>query len=589
LITGTVGVPRQLLDLGVREGADHDPVDVARQHARRVGDRLAAAELHVARREEQRVAAQLERARLERHARARRRLHEDHRQRPPGERPLAVLAAAHALGEREQRVELGARQVGDGEEVAVGRWRHRRAGRRAGWAGLGGAGARCRPASGARKLHGARAGAYAATSPTRPPMDRRSFLRASTHAAVGFGILRTLPAPRVATAAAPAPFAALRERYFVRSLALNPVTATYLGGDAYAPALADVNGRLRDARPAALAREAAFHRETARGLGAIRPASLDARDRVDHALMSAQLAFLLRQHARRYHERAVDTYVAEPFRGVDWQLQQMTDAGGGRLGTEAEWRQVVRRLQAVPAYVRAAEANLRAGRTTGNLPDRRMVQRDGIDGSAANAEYFARTLPGLARGFLGDRPFAARMLADLTAAAGGAARALRGLRHLPARDLRPDGSRRPVRRRRRGVRVARAHRARRPAQRRGAAPLRRRTGGAVRGQDLRRGPRHRRRGRPRRRVEHAARAAGERARASSSTWPRTRRSDDELFRLYREAGARAVAYGASTTCSTSRPSTAWTCTHAAGAPLDDRRGVLPRPAVQALGRGAAST
>ena len=36
-------VLRQLLDLGVREGANHDPVDVAREHARRVGDRLAAA------------------------------------------------------------------------------------------------------------------------------------------------------------------------------------------------------------------------------------------------------------------------------------------------------------------------------------------------------------------------------------------------------------------------------------------------------------------------------------------------------------------------------------------------------------------
>src|SRR3712207_7519432 len=49
------------------------------------------------------------------------RSHEDHRERLAGERLLRVLAASHALGEVEQRVELLAGEVGDGEEVAVGR------------------------------------------------------------------------------------------------------------------------------------------------------------------------------------------------------------------------------------------------------------------------------------------------------------------------------------------------------------------------------------------------------------------------------------------------------------------------------------
>ena len=66
-----VGVLRQLLDVLVGEGADHDAVHVARQHARRVGDRLAAAELDVARREEERVPAELKGADLERDPRAR--------------------------------------------------------------------------------------------------------------------------------------------------------------------------------------------------------------------------------------------------------------------------------------------------------------------------------------------------------------------------------------------------------------------------------------------------------------------------------------------------------------------------------------
>ena len=59
LITGIERVPRQLLDVGVVEGADHDAVEVAGEHPRGVADRLAAAELDVARREEERVPAEL--------------------------------------------------------------------------------------------------------------------------------------------------------------------------------------------------------------------------------------------------------------------------------------------------------------------------------------------------------------------------------------------------------------------------------------------------------------------------------------------------------------------------------------------------
>ena len=47
LITGTVACARELVERLVRSGADHDRIDIARQHPRRVGDGLAAAELHV--------------------------------------------------------------------------------------------------------------------------------------------------------------------------------------------------------------------------------------------------------------------------------------------------------------------------------------------------------------------------------------------------------------------------------------------------------------------------------------------------------------------------------------------------------------
>jgi uncharacterized protein (DUF885 family) len=254
-------------------------------------------------------------------------------------------------------------------------------------------------------------------------MDRRSFVRSGAQAALAFGILPALPAPSRAQTA----FAALRDRYFVRVLALNPVTATYLGGDAYSPALRAINGRLRDYRPAALAAERAFYRETLRAWREIRPEALSEAERIDHAVMGAQLAFILRQlEELRHHERSVDTYVAEPFRGVDWQIQQMTDAGSGLLGTAAEWDLVVARLQAVPAYLAAAQANLRAGKAAGNLPDWRMVERDGLAGSGSNAEYFRATLPQLAARYLGSRPFAAATLARLRLAAERAARGYEG-------------------------------------------------------------------------------------------------------------------------------------------------------------------
>jgi len=263
-------------------------------------------------------------------------------------------------------------------------------------------------------------------------MDRRRFLAAGAHTAAAFGILRTAAAcaPRTAAdgaapgtgvvdagaAGAAGGFTALRDRYFLRTLELNPVVSTYLGGDGYSPTLAGINGRLRDYSPAGLDAERAFYREVQ---GELAAQSLEAGSTaaIDHAVISAQVGFLLRQLDEvKHHQRAVDTYVAEPFRGVDWQIQQMTAGEGAELGSEAEWRLVVARVRAIPAYLQTARANLEAGKAAGNLPDRRVVQRDGIEGSRANAEYFRQTLPELAQRYLGQRPFAAAVLGEVRAA-----------------------------------------------------------------------------------------------------------------------------------------------------------------------------
>src|SRR5687768_4653757 len=75
-----IGVARELLDLRVRESPDHYSVDVARKDAGRICYRLAPSELDVARRQEQRVPAQLPRPDLKGDPRPCGRLHEDHPQ-----------------------------------------------------------------------------------------------------------------------------------------------------------------------------------------------------------------------------------------------------------------------------------------------------------------------------------------------------------------------------------------------------------------------------------------------------------------------------------------------------------------------------
>ena len=59
------GMARQLHHAVGIERPDHDDVDIARQHARRIADRLAAAELHLLGREHDDVAAELAHADLE--------------------------------------------------------------------------------------------------------------------------------------------------------------------------------------------------------------------------------------------------------------------------------------------------------------------------------------------------------------------------------------------------------------------------------------------------------------------------------------------------------------------------------------------
>jgi len=256
-------------------------------------------------------------------------------------------------------------------------------------------------------------------------IDRREFLRAGAAFAAGLATAPVLGACKLESRRdlADQGFNRLRNDYLREQLRLNPVTSTYLGGEGWDPSLSDVAWRLRDYSTGALDDETDAYRELERRLTTIDPVLLSPQGRVDHALISVQMAFLRNQLDRRYHERAIDTYVAEPFRGVDWQIQQMKMLDGGTLGDEHEWRHVVSRIVAIPAYLTVARANLEAGLRSGNIADRRMVQRDGIAGGRANAAWFRRTLPALAKGHLGNQPYAGSILGGLTGAGENAARA----------------------------------------------------------------------------------------------------------------------------------------------------------------------
>jgi uncharacterized protein (DUF885 family) len=236
-------------------------------------------------------------------------------------------------------------------------------------------------------------------------------------------------------------FSALERRYVMFVLRRFPVVCTYLGGSEFDPALADNDGKLRDYSGDALKDEDARLGEFREQLTALEPNTLTPRRRIDRDVALAEIEFLLHQHQVRHHqERSLDSYVDEPFRGVDWQLQGMTPTGAATYGTEAEWQAVIARTRAVPEYLATAESQLSAGVAAKNTPDWRMLRDQGLQSTLANAEYFSKTLPALAATDIASAHRDA-LLADLQQAGEAAAGAYRHLRTFIANTFfdNPDG------------------------------------------------------------------------------------------------------------------------------------------------------
>ncbi len=220
----------------------------------------------------------------------------------------------------------------------------------------------------------------------------------------------------------------IRERYFIGFLKRNPVTATYLGGDGYSPELADVNSTLPDVSKQGRAAEVVFYRSILSELERIDPASLSPDDAIDREVVRAQIRFMLHLlEDLHYDQRSVDTYMVAPFRGVDWQIQQMAELPDGGRGTTEEWERVARRVLAVPPFLSAVRGVLQDGIRAGNVPDHRMVQYDGVDIAQNNATYFGQTLPDQVSQFLKSRPFSKDLLRRLRIAGQKAARAFRDI------------------------------------------------------------------------------------------------------------------------------------------------------------------
>jgi len=211
-------------------------------------------------------------------------------------------------------------------------------------------------------------------------------------------------------------FVGLRDEYFVGFLKFNPVTCTYLGGDGASPELAATLRQLKDYSEMGRRYEMEFYRKIQTELAAIDPKTLSPDETVDLQVMQAQLRFLLHQSLdRKYYQRALDTYVVEPFRAVDWQIQQMKDLGGGNFGTEHEWEDLSARVDTIPAYLDTALENLRLGVSAGNYPDHRMVELDGIKAARSNASYFREKLLEQTRTYLSNQDYKERILSTLTA------------------------------------------------------------------------------------------------------------------------------------------------------------------------------
>ncbi|MEO8435154.1 MAG: DUF885 domain-containing protein [Pyrinomonadaceae bacterium] len=227
---------------------------------------------------------------------------------------------------------------------------------------------------------------------------------------------------------ADAAFKTTHDKYVVEFLRRNPTVNTYLGGAGLDPSLREADGTLRDHSASALEQEDQWLADNLKAFEGIEAASLSPTRRIDREVALAQIRFQLHLHqVRKYQERALDTYTDEPFRAVDFYMQGMTQTGDKTYGTPEEWGLVVKRIQSIPRYLQTAQDQISAGLKSGNTPDWRMLKRNGLDTTAANADHFDKKLTEQASKTIAAGSQRNELIKQLTEASKNAANAYRAL------------------------------------------------------------------------------------------------------------------------------------------------------------------
>ncbi len=196
------------------------------------------------------------------------------------------------------------------------------------------------------------------------------------------------------------------EEHFEASVALSPISATYLGVPGH-------DHELDDFSPAGFAAEADLARRTLARLEECEP--VDDVDRVTLAAMRERLGLTV-----EFHEAGVDemtlNVIASPMQAVRGAFDLMP------TNTESQWATFAARMARVPEALEAWVGTLRGAADRGDVASRRQVESCIAQCEDLTAEdgYFARLVVDPR---LGEEPLGGRVRADLEAGVAAASRA----------------------------------------------------------------------------------------------------------------------------------------------------------------------
>ena len=168
-------------------------------------------------------------------------------------------------------------------------------------------------------------------------------------------------------------FVRLRSSFFERYLQTQPEEATTLGRH-------DLDDRLKDLSPSALADEYALHRDTLAELERLPPEGLSPEAGLDRTAMLGITRFHVHTYADlRGHLRNVElsTY---PHTMLQYQI--------GQAETAEDWEAIASRAARIPTFLRQQEALLSEGLATGLPPDPHIVHDFAEDHLPLIVRYF---------------------------------------------------------------------------------------------------------------------------------------------------------------------------------------------------------